>query len=357
MAEANVRAKISTQQVGADRLPYRPSWIDGLTEWVRRLPLPAWAFYLAVGAILTLLVTFLSWAGELAAAGALPLFGGLSTLTGVYVLALLHYLDDSAAAALKRFRPVMTVDEAEYARLYYQFTTMPPGPVLIANGVGAFYALVLVLAFGAANPILSGGVISPVQVVVLLFSSLFSYTLTGAMIYHTIHQLRLVNYIYTHHTRINLFQPGPMYALSRLAARTAIGLSIPTYVWFQVTTSSSSRAPLEMPFFAILIGLTFVWPLVGAHGLLEKEKERLKDEVSKRIEATIVELHIRVDAGEMQNRDALKDTLDGLVAEQGVIDKLRTWPWQTQTVSGLGVALLLPIIIWVIQRVLERIGV
>jgi hypothetical protein len=183
----------------------------------------------------------------------------------------------------------------------------------------------------------------------------------GVAIYHTIHQLRLVNEIYTHHTRINLFQRGSLYALSRLAARTAIGLSIPTYLWSQAGTKSSPGEVgiglYETAFYAVLIGLTFVWPLVGAHGLLEKEKERLKDEVAKRVEATIADLHSRVDTGEMQDRDALKDTLDGLVAEQGVIDKLRTWPWQTQTVSGLGVALLLPIIIWVIQRVLERLGI
>ena len=41
---------------------------------------------------------------------------------------------------------------------------------------------------------------------------------------------------------------------------------------------------------------------------------------------------------------------------QGVIDKLRTWPWRTETVSGLGLAFLVPILIWIIQRVLERLG-
>jgi hypothetical protein len=52
----------------------------------------------------------------------------------------------------------------------------------------------------------------------------------------------------------------------------------------------------------------------------------------------------------------LKETLDGLVTEQGVIDRLRTWPWRTETMRGLGLAFLLPIIIWAVQRVLERLG-
>ncbi|MGH7425775.1 MAG: hypothetical protein ACREJP_06375, partial [Candidatus Methylomirabilales bacterium] len=30
--------------------PYPPSWVDRLTDWVERLPIPWWLFYLALGA-------------------------------------------------------------------------------------------------------------------------------------------------------------------------------------------------------------------------------------------------------------------------------------------------------------------
>ena len=186
------------------------------------------------------------------------------------------------------------------------------------------------------------------------------YVLVGVVVYHTVHQLRTVNEIYTNYTRINLFQLGPMYALSGLAARTAIGIGIPTYLWFQVNSSSSTgNSPadiFETVFIGIIIIATFIWPLWGAHNLLEREKQRLQDEVARRIEDTIAALHNRVDTDELRDRGALKETLDGLVTEQGVIDRLRTWPWRTETVRGLGLAFLLPIIIWVIQRVLERLG-
>jgi hypothetical protein len=132
-------------------------------------------------------------------------------------------------------------------------------------------------------------------------------------------------------------------------------------LWSQVGTDASAAGAgvgiFETAFYGVMIALTFIWPLLGAHVRLEKEKERLKDEVARRVEATIAELHRRVDSGDMQDRDALKDTLDGLVAEQGVIDKLRTWPWQTQTISGVGAAFLLPLFIWFVQRLLERMGV
>lgn len=333
--------------VGAAPLPYPPSWVDVMTGWVRSLPVPAWLFYLGVALLATLLLLPLdAFDPEMV----------LSNTSAVYVFALMHYLDDWAAAALRRFRSVMIVDDAEYERLCYQFTTMPRRPALIATIIGLLYATVGLLAFGASD----GSLPLATDVVQIIFFYA-SYTGLVVLIYHTVHQLRLVNEIYTHHTRINLFQRGPLYALSRLAARTAIGLSIPTFLWFQVSTSAEdvdyTGAFIETAFLGTVILLTFIWPLLGAHGLLDKEKERLKDQLARRVEATIVELQNRVDSGDLQGRDALRDTLDGLVASQSVIDKLRTWPWQTQTIGGVGAAFLLPLFIWFIQRLLERLGV
>jgi hypothetical protein len=42
------------RRAGAPGQSYSPSWVDQLTDWVRRLPLPAWVFYLALGLALTL---------------------------------------------------------------------------------------------------------------------------------------------------------------------------------------------------------------------------------------------------------------------------------------------------------------
>jgi hypothetical protein len=67
-------------------------------------------------------------------------------------------------------------------------------------------------------------------------------------------------------------------------------------------------------------------------------------------------MHARADSGDLADFASQRGLLDGLLAEQGVIDKLRTWPWRTETISGLGVAFLTPILIWVVQRVLERLG-
>jgi hypothetical protein len=345
--------------------PYPPSWIDKLTDWVRRLPVPSWVFYLALGLSLSLLYLALLLSSVQWAIGGLSLttvlvYSLLNGLTCAYLLGLIHYLDNSAAAALARFRPVLAADDAEYTRLSYQLTTLPARPTLIAAGLGGLYTFVaqLINVLTTASQVTIAE--SPILLGLIVGFNLVLYVLAAVLVYHTLHQLLMVNTIYTRHTRINLFQLGPLYALSGLTARTALGIGIPAYIWFQANSVSIQGMTIpdiiQAVFLGVIVVVAFIWPLGGAHRLLETEKQRLQDDVAGRIEATIATLHRRADSGELDNFAAQKSVLDGLLAEQGVIDKLRTWPWRTETVRGLGVAFFLPIVIWLVQRILERLG-
>jgi hypothetical protein len=355
----------AVQAVSTTHRPYPPSWIDRLTEWVRRLPLPAWIVYLGVGLVLTLLYIATLLPSALWSSGTLSLttavlYSFLNGMTCAYIPGLIHYLDDAAGAALDRFRPVMTADEDEYNQLCYQLTTLPARPVWIATWLGVIYTFVARLLITVTAPTSNAAAGSPVVLVMIEVFDIMIYVLVAVTVYHTLHQLRMVNTIYTKHTRINLFQLGPLYSLSGLTARTAIGIGIPTYLWFQANSSVmpgvDTSNVIRTAFLSIMIIGTFIWPLLGAHSLLEKEKQRLADDVAGRIETTIATLHHLADSGKLDDYGPLKGVLDGLLTEQGVIQKLRTWPWRTETVSSLGLAFLLPIIIWVVQRVLERIG-
>ena len=119
--------------------------------------------------------------------------------------------------------------------------------------------------------------------------------------------------------------------------------------------SSPINGVLAIVFVLIVLG-TFVWPLWGAHRLLQEVKTRRKSEIARRMEAVTDEVHHRVDTHDLQGADALKDTLDGLIAERGVLDKVSTWPWEPETARAVVTALVLPVVLWVITRVLERLG-
>jgi hypothetical protein len=284
----------------------------------------------------------------------------LQASSGVYFVCVLHYLDDIAAAALATFRPVLTVDAAGYQKLNYQLTTMPARPALIWSLAG--------LAFGMASPYL---IVPEAQLqLVKLFTSpaasvldfgLFAldWTINGLFGYHTFNQLRLVSRIYTQHTNVNTFETGPLYVLSRVTAMTTVALLFISYLyttyWSDPGVENPANAAVGMTFILIAL-VTFVLPLLGAHRLLQQEKAHRKSEAARGIETVTDELHRRVQAGDLQNMDSVKDALDSLVVEQGVLSKVSTWPWEPEALRVVVSALLLPIVLWGITRVLERFG-
>ena len=105
----------------------------------------------------------------------------------------------------------------------------------------------------------------------------------------------------------------------------------------------------------VLALATFAWPFLGVHRLLVEEKERLLGEASLRFEAAMVELHQRVDSGNLREMDDVYKAIAGLEIEQKTIDGIPTWPWQIETVRWLVTALVLPLVLWAIQYVLQRV--
>jgi hypothetical protein len=66
-------------------------------------------------------------------------------------------------------------------------------------------------------------------------------------------------------------------------------------------------------------------------------------------------LHHLVDRVDLQNVDALEKTISGLATEREVIRRTPTWPWSPGALGVLVSAVLLPIAVWLLQRLLERI--
>lgn len=52
--------------------------------------------------------------------------------------------------------------------------------------------------------------------------------------------------------------------------------------------------------------------------------------------------------------DAFKAAIDSLRTKQEVVAKISTWPWQIDTVRRVATAAALPLVPWVLQRLLER---
>jgi hypothetical protein len=354
MAHAATVKHSTPAETQATRL-YAPSWVDRLTDGVRRLPGPSLFYYLGAWLVLLALELGIKWADGTYAQGTVFPFHVVLTLNAVYVVALIHYLDDMAARALRQFRPALDVSDAEFAQLRYELTTLPARPTLLATAIGAAWIAIFLVVF-AGNLLGEAKVFTSPAATLLDGALLFViWGSNGALVYHTIHQLQLVSRIYTM-ARVNVFRLGPLYAFSALTARTAVGWLFITYAFIGSLPGLVNNPAVigSVIGLTLLAVVTFAVPLLGIHGMLEAEKHRLLDEAGAQLELSILETHGHLDEHALDHVPALKTAMEYLLAEKEMLAKLPTWPWQPGTIGGLGAALILPIVLWAIQHVLER---
>jgi hypothetical protein len=342
--------------------PYPPSWVDRLTGWVDRLPGPAWPYYAGVALVLILARAAVGWSDGSYAFGDFFPVHVLAASTAPYLAFALGFLNSRAEAALADFRPVLTTDHAGYERLRYQLTNMPARPVLLLSVLGfafGFFGSTPGLLLPEAQVRLLKLFTSPATGVVdhLLLGLNWMWIAVGP--YYVFHKLPLVSRIYTQHTRVNIFGTSSLHALSRVGAIMTLTLSIILYLYLTYWINWQLDNPSDAVVILISIPIAFmmfVWPLLGAHRLLEKERTRRKSQVAQRLEAVTDELHRRTDAGDYSDMASMNDAIDSLIKEQNALDKVSTWPWEPDTVRAVVTALLLPVVLWAVTRVLERLG-
>jgi hypothetical protein len=96
----------------------------------------------------------------------------------------------------------------------------------------------------------------------------------------------------------------------------------------------------------------FVLPLWGIHGRLVDEKEALLVGVESRTSKLEQELYRRIDAGEFDGTKFVGDALVVAGAIRERIVRLPTWPWPSQVLRGFVSALLLPVIVYLVSRLI-----
>jgi len=342
-------------------LPYEPGWVDRVIEGIRRLPGPSWVFYLSLWLLLFCILTLILWTDGASPVGTFFPFHAVIAGIYIYSLAMIHYLKQVSGAALDDFRPALETSDSDFASLRYQLTTMPARATLVASVVGLVMGVVAPTIVSANMPGLIHALkigTSPVATVLEMLGALFAFSTFSVMFFGGLRKLRLVNQLYITAPHLDLFRPSPLYAFAGLSARTAIAIVVVPYAVLvsAVSVWDIPAAPLFVLPQTLVATIIFLGPLVGVHRILEKQKRHLQDDVGQRLGVANIDLQRRMDAKEFSDMTGLKDGIESLVAVQNELSKLRTWPWKAGTVSGLAVALFLPIVIWGIQRLLERLG-
>ena len=77
-------------------------------------------------------------------------------------------------------------------------------------------------------------------------------------------------------------------------------------------------------------------------------------ENQQRVEATLARLHQQIDQNKLDEVEQLNNAISGLIAERDTLEKIPTLPWRTETLTGFLSATILPILLLVIQIIIEK---
>jgi hypothetical protein len=339
--------------------PYRASWVDRLIDRIAALPGPAWVPYLIVSVVGGLAVHVAAWIEGFVGLHGLVEPGEFDLLLGslaIYVIASvggIHFLDHRASLAWTTFRPVAAVTDEDADRIVFELTTLPARAALGWTIVGLAVA-VLTLAGGYGETIEFAT--APLTFVVTTALGTFAYVTGALLVYHTIRQLRLIGRLPRFVERIDLLDAGPLHAFSGVTALT--GAFFVAAAYFSVLTDPTTLtnpAVAAVNGIALVLGIgCFVLPLYGMQRRIAAEKARRLSAVSQRLDRALRDLARRNEAGDLTDADAVNRNIASVLAERDLIARTPTWPWSSDTLRGFSTALILPIALWLIFRVLER---
>jgi hypothetical protein len=334
--------------------PFPPSWIDRLIQWIEGLPGPIWLFYLLAVLATALVINVVLWVDGSVPVWAYGSIPGIFPPFVFYFLALYHYLTRVGSRSLQAFRPILEMDEAEIARTDYELASLPRW----LGWIAPLLALITTPPYFTGDRLAFGSLVphTVLPVIVAVAGAVFFGATIFGVLFRSFRQLRMVHELHIQATNINLLKLGPAHAFSRLTARTAIGVVLITVLGYIYDPSaiSSSFILVAYLFFAALGVVIFVVPVIGMRERLEQEKTQALGEATDMLIMTTGLLESKIRDHDFADLRGIETAIKALTRKREQIDKISTYPWDTQTLRGFASTLLLPIFLWLVTRVLAR---
>jgi hypothetical protein len=318
------------------------------------LPGHGWWVFPALAVLLFGWAHAILWATGRVPFGIVEPLIAVGVVYGPFLLAILAGANFVSKRSLVAFWPATGWPDADRAGWAAAFvdTPGPWGWVSLVIGV----PLAIGSFLSAPTDLLGQGGDRFVLLVAYLPALILGYAMAPAAFVHTLRQLRLVSRIHGEATAIDPFDRGPVYAFSRLTVLTGLGYVLVGYYSLTVNGAFTAGNLLAVGalVFSLVVGIgTFVVPLWGIHERLVDEKAILIRGVEERVGRIGTEMYRRIDAGEFDGSKVVADALAGVTTLRDRIQRLPTWPWPPQLLRGFVSALILPLVIYVLTRLVS----
>ena len=332
----------------------RPGGFAAFYAWCDGLPWHGWWLFPALAGALLVWASAILWATGRLAVGTFDPTLTVSVVYGPYALGALAYLNRVAGRALDTFWPATGWPELDRSSWSQAFTTVRAGlglPCLILGivaAIGAFLsAPAVVVGSDDRDRLTYAAALAPIAI--------FGYAMTFLAFAHTSRQLRLVVTIHRRARAIDPFDRGPVYAFSRFTVQIGLAFLVSGYYTITVNSAFQSGNLVGLVVLGVVIALgsaCFILPLWGIHDRLVGEKDALLAGVEDRVGKLAGELYRRIDAGEYDGTKVINEAIAAAGAIQDRIARLPTWPWPPQLFRGFLTALLLPVVVYLISRLI-----
>lgn len=328
------------------------SFLDRFMRFIQRLPLPYWLTYLIFFLLQSTFNHVLAWSVH-----SIPLFqfNKLYLLYPFWLwapLAIMTYLNGVSETALSSFSSLLDITQAELEELRHEFTTLPTRALILSAVL--WDIVYIILNYLSIDIFARSGFSGPMSVVAFV-EGLVSYTFSSIIYYHSIRQLRLVHRTLKRVTNFDLFNLDPVYAFSRLTARTGIAWMILLTFTLLVFPLQFARelVILTLVFQVVLAIAAFVLPLQIVNQKLVLEKRRMLGDVNQRIRRMRERLHNHLDDDELDEAGKTGSMLHGLKEDREFVQGLSTWPWSPGLLTGFLSAIVFPVVLLLIQIGIE----
>jgi len=341
--------------------PYSPSWFNRIVTAIESLPGPPWAYYLALAPAEALLNNALRWLDGSLQPGTFDVFRVAEAPFIPYMLAAIYYLGRTAISSIESFRPVLAMEKPAYEKIRYELATTPAKQGLVVGILGIAVGIMNLrndpAGYGISDA--TSGVTNAYVVVFAVMASAVGV----AFLYHSTRQLWMVNRIHAAAKHIDIFESTTLYSFSRLTVRSGIAILIMVYYLnfflntIQLQGSAVGVTPLTTGIVVVgnVIAIaSFILPLYGMHLKLAQEKMGLIEQISRRFKTIFGKLHEAIDTDDMERVSAVNKAIASLTVERETLMRISTWPWAPGTLRGFVSAIALPIIIFLITRILDR---
>ena len=301
----------------------QPSLVSRFTSWVRRQPFPARTFYFGLFVAGLLYSTVAR-----SIAGVLPtgkwtgydvydlISGSLITML---ILAFYYYLD----AEIAEVGVISATAAIQAAIENYGFPAVQSSNVLILIE----WALTAIITFGFA--------------------------------YRVIRLIALAGRFFSSSIHLSIYNLPPIYEIPTVVGKAGLFLLV---LWYLNLPLNLNEQVLESPVAVVVSVVIALVPLAAfliPHAVigrrLAREKTNLVVDVSQQLEASFAKLKQALESDNFDRVEPLQAAIDTLISEKRFIESIPTWPWRLGTFRVAVTAVLLPVIVWLIQQLLDRV--